>query len=103
MAGLWRKNGIGPKYLVTRRDGTTPDWSWFVLGARDKNAPAGLRGYADECERNGEDPQYVADVRAMADEWEQYRKDHGDGDPTAPPHRKDDPATIAKMNGTGGA
>lgn len=99
MPGLWRKSGIGPKYLVTRRDGTVPPWSWFVLGSRDPAAPVALRAYADECERLGEDPQYVSDVRELATEFESELAALGKGDASAPPHRKDDPETIAKMNG----
>lgn len=90
---------VGGKYLVQRRDGTVPPWPWFVLGAADKNAPAGLRGYANECEKNGLDPVYVADVRAVADKWEADLKAgvYEEGDPDAPRHRTDDPAIVAKM------
>jgi hypothetical protein len=101
MAGLWRKNPRTPggKYLVKRRDGTIPEWAWFVLGAADEAAPAGLRGYADKCEELGLDPQYVADVREMADAWEHdlAAGKHKKGDPDAPRHRRDDPATVAEM------
>ncbi len=37
------------------------------------------------------------DVRAMADEFEAYRAAHGAGDPAAPRHRTDDPATVERM------
>lgn len=97
---LWRNDPSikgGCKYLVTRRDGTHPECPWFVFLARDKYAPAGLRAYADAAEKGGEDPAYVADIRAEADHWERVRAAMGDGDPAAKPHRKDDPGTIAKM------
>jgi hypothetical protein len=101
MAGLWRNNeGTREgKYLVTRRDGTIPEWMHFVLGAADEAAPAGLRGYADKAELLGFDPKYVADVRAMADQWERDLATGAipKGDPDAGRHRKDDPATVAKM------
>lgn len=99
MAGLWRKGDVAPegKYLVTRRDGTVPEWPNFVLGARDKAAPVALRAYADEAERQQYDPQYVADIRELAAYFEEYAQAEGHGDPDAPPHRKDDPATIEKM------
>jgi hypothetical protein len=101
MAGLFRNNPETSegKYLVKRRDGTIPEWMWFVLGSADPNAPAGLRGYADEAEKNGFDPRYVADVRAMADEWERELASGSVpvGDPDAPRHRIDDPATVAEM------
>ena len=102
MPGLFSKNPATPegKYLVQRRDGTTPQWPHFVLAASD---PAALRAYADEADRLGKDPVYVRDVLQLADDFDAWRADHGDGDPDAPPHRKDDPATVAKMNRGRGA
>ena len=99
MPGLWRKqDGTREgKYLVQRRDGTVPEWPSLVLGARDPAAPAAIRAYADECERQGFEPVYVADMRWLADEFEAYRAEHGEGDPMAPRHRVDDPEIIAKM------
>ena len=99
MSGLWRFGNTAPegKYLVTRRDGTVPEWPNMVFGAKDPAAPAALRAYADEGERLGYDQQFVSDVRRMADEFEDYCATHGQGDPDAPPHRKDDPETIEKM------
>lgn len=85
------------KYLVQRRDGSVPDWPWFVLAATDPAAPAALRAYADAAEHAGMDPAYVADVRAMADGWDRYRAQAGVGDPDAPPHRTDDPAVVAAL------
>lgn len=32
----------GKKFLVLRRDGTIPDWPWFVLGGEDPMAPGAL-------------------------------------------------------------
>ena len=98
---LWKKSIIAPegKYLVQRRDGTVPEWPNFVLGGRDPTAPFALRAYADATEKQeGHDAQFVQDVRDLAVEFEEYLIEHGEGDPMAPPHRKDDPATIAKMN-----
>lgn len=99
MAGLWRNRKDTPegKYLVTRRDGTTPEWSWFVLGARDPAAPAALLAYAERCESLGMDPAYVQEVRGMAVDWEQERERLGTGMPDGPPDRTDDPDVIAKM------
>lgn len=94
---LWRKVMRGCKFLVLRRDGTQPLWQHFVLGARDPAAPAGLRGYANKAEDLGMDPQYVADIREMADEWEQALKQNPPGDPDAAPHRVDDPRIIDMM------
>lgn len=99
MSGLWRYSNKAPegKYLVTRRDGTVPEWPNFVIGAKDPAAAVALRAYADEAHRLGYDSTFVGDVRRLADEFEDYRTKHGLGDPDAPPHRKDDPETLAKM------
>jgi hypothetical protein len=99
MAGLFSKNPATPggKYLLQRRDGTVPPWPFFVMAASDPAAPAGIRAYADEAERLGMDPQYIADLRQLADEFPVWRDMNGTGDPDAPAHRTDDPATIAKM------
>lgn len=105
MARLWRnteetKEG---KYLVQRRDGTVPRWPWFVLGGADPAAPAGLRAYADKSEELGFDPAYVADIRELANDYEQYLAENGSGDPDAPRHRVDNPKIIAKMREGRGA
>jgi hypothetical protein len=85
------------KFLVLRRDGSVPEWPNFVLGARDPAAVAALLAYADAAEGLGYDDQFVHDVRRLAVVFSDYREDHGDGDPDAPPHREDDPEVIAKM------
>ena len=97
--GLWRNNPATPegKYLVKRRDGTIPEWPYFVIGAKDPAAPSGLRGYANKARALGMDEQYCNDVLGMAERFEEYRIDHGPGDPDGKRHRKDDPATIAEM------
>lgn len=105
LSGLWRRNAQTPegKYLVTRRDGTIPDWPNFVIGAKDPAAPAALRAYAAEARRVGMNAQYVADILWLAEEFEHYRAEHGEGDPDRGRHRKDDPATILKMKGAQGS
>jgi hypothetical protein len=106
MAGLFRNNEETRegKYLVTRRDGTLPEWPYFVIGAKDPASTAALLAYADAGEAFcGFDPQFVADVRALAKEFTEYRKAHGVGDPDGAPHREDDPATIEKMKAAKGA
>lgn len=96
---LWRRDPSTPegKYLVKRRDGTIPEWPNLVIGAKDPAAPAAIRAYADEAERLGMNAQYVADMRWLAEEFECYRLQHGEGDPDRGKHRVDDPATIAEM------
>jgi hypothetical protein len=105
MARLWRnvpetKEG---KYLVERRDGTIPAWPHFVLAASDPASPDALRAYADAAERTGFDPQFVADIRAMAGDFEEWRRENGPGDPDAPRHRVDDPVIVAEMSKGKGA
>ena len=105
MARLWR-NTDGTregKYLVTRRDGTVPEWPYFVIGAADPAAPNALLAYANAAEQLGMDPGYVADIRAMATDWIVWRREHSTGDPDAPRHRTDDPETVAKMRQADGA
>lgn len=89
------------KFLVVRRDGTIPPWSHFVLGARDPAAPAALRAYAKAAETRGFDIEYCDSVRDLAHDFEVERARLGDGDPEAPPHRKDNPAILALMRHEG--
>jgi hypothetical protein len=101
MAGLFRnsKGTREGKYLVKRRDGTVPEWPWFVLGAKDPAAPAAIKAYATECAILGMDPKYVSDLIALSHEFERYRLHHGSGDPDAGRERIDDPTTVAEMQG----
>jgi hypothetical protein len=87
----------GGKYLVQRRDGTVPDWPYFVIGAADPCAPAALYAYAEAAEEWRMDPQYVVDLKELAEEFKEWHKEHEIGDPDAPRHREDDPEIIAKM------
>lgn len=99
MRGIWKYGTDAPegKFLVQRRDGSVPEWPNFVLGAKDPAAVPALLAYADAAEYLGYDPQFAEDVRALAHEFKNYRTKHGGGDPDAPPHRVDDPETVAKM------
>lgn len=85
------------KYLVQRRDGTVPDWPYFVIAASDPAAPAALRAYADAAEAEGMDPEYVEDLRGQAGDFDQWRRENGAGDPDAPLHRTDDPEVVARI------
>lgn len=88
------------KFLVVRRDGSVPHWPHFVLGARDVHAPVALRAYAEAVRQSGFlDPEYADSVQELAGDFERYRDKHGDGDPDAPPHRKDNPNVISAMRG----
>jgi hypothetical protein len=101
MPGLWKYNKDTPegKYLVKRRDGTVPDWPHFVLGGADPAAPWALRAYAVAAFLLGFDRAYACDVWRRARDFVAYRCDpaHRKGDPDAPRHRIDDPATVAEM------
>jgi hypothetical protein len=105
MAGLWRNRSDSPegKYLLKRRDGTIPQWPFFVIAASDPAAPTAINAYARKARNLGMDSQYIEDLFRLADEFEQWRIDHGDGDPDAPRHRIDDPAIIAEMRRGRGA
>src|SRR5215467_4596370 len=85
------------KFLVIRRDGSVPEWPYLVMGARDPAVPPALRAYADAA--HGMDEEYLSDIRALADSFEQYRMIHGPGDPDAPPHRPDDPEVVRMIRG----
>ena len=87
------------KFLVVRRDGSVPAWPHFVMGARDEAVPAALRAYADKAAELGWEPEYVASIRELAADFEQYRATKGDGDPVSPPHRTDDPKVLRAMTG----
>ena len=88
------------KFLVVRRDGSVPHWPHFVLGARDPAAPTALRAYANACAELGLDNAYVSSLWELAADFERYRAEQGDGDPDAPPHRRDDPDVIEAMQGS---
>lgn len=87
------------KYLVVRRDGTIPSWPHFVIGGDDPSAPAALRAYAEDAEQRGLDPEYVASIRELADDFS--RRQGGKADPDKAPHRQDNPAIIELMRGQG--
>ena len=99
LAGLWINNPDTPegKYLIKRRDGSVVEWPNFTLGAKDPAASIALRAYASEAGRRGMNREYVDDIFDLADTFECYRHEHGEGDPDRGRHRKDDPATIAEM------
>lgn len=72
------------------------------MGSRDPATPFALRAYADVGEQLRYDPLYIADIRQLADDWDAYREEHGEGDPDAGPHRPDDPAVVNRIPATGG-
>jgi hypothetical protein len=103
MTRVWAKDPDGKapegKFLVVRRDGTVPRWPHFVLGARDPCVPIALRAYAAKAQSLGYDQAYVDSVVELASDFERYCEAHGEGDPDAGPHRKDDPQVISAMRG----
>lgn len=93
----------GCKYLVVRRDGTLPQWPYFVLGGADPYAREALWAYADAIETQQGDKEYADSVRQLAEDFENWRIDNVTGDPIAPPHRKDEPSVIDAMEQPGGS
>jgi hypothetical protein len=91
MPGLW------DKFLVVRRDGTVPDWPYLVMGARDPYVPEAIRRYAEVAQAGGEDDDYVNDLYRLANSFEEYRQEHGAGDPAASAHREDDPSVVGRI------
>jgi hypothetical protein len=85
------------KFLAVRRDGSVPEWPYLVIGARDPAAPAALRAYAAKASELGMGADFTDDVLRLADSFDEYRLLHGEGDPDAPAHRADDPATVERM------
>ena len=98
-SGLWINNPDTPegKYLVKRRDGSIVEWPNFTLGARDAAAPTALRAYANKALALGMNQQYVNDIFELADKFDEYRREHGEGDPDKGKHRIDDPVIIEEM------
>jgi hypothetical protein len=105
LKGLFRDNPTTPegKYLVKRRDGTVPPWPSFVLGGADPHAAVALRAYAqsiNEARLRGETQfteEFVKALFRWCDEFDNWRKQHGEGDPGMGAHRIDDPTVIAEM------
>lgn len=85
------------KFLIVRRDGTTPEWPHFVMGARDPAVPIALIRYADQAIACGMDPAFAASVVELSEDFKRYRETTGAGDPDAPPHRIDLPLAIGMM------
>lgn len=96
---LWvkTKEWAEGKFLVVRRDGTTPDWPHFVMGARDPCVPAALRAYVAEARKRKWGEDYCSSIEELALDFEQYRMKAGDGDPESKPHRTDNPLAISMM------
>jgi hypothetical protein len=91
VAKLW------DKYLVQRRDGSVPEWPYFVIAASDPAAPNALRAYANDAQFHGMGKEYYEDVLKLAERFEQWLQENGAGDPDAANHRKDDPTVVSKI------
>lgn len=83
--GLWRFQGLPPKYTVRRLDGSIPAWPSFVLGARDPAAAVALRAYADAATRLNYPPAVARDALTLADQFDAYRATHGASSPDPAP------------------
>lgn len=104
MATLWRRDEAtkeGKYPIVLRRDGKPVTDRHFVMLLRDPCVAAALRAYAEEASRRGLDEEWVADVVRLAQESDEISaaamqdETRKKPDPDKPPHRKDDPATLA--------
>lgn len=102
--GLWFNNDGTPegKYpIVLRRDGSPVTTPYFVILVRDPCFDAAMTAYAHEAERLGFEAAYVADIREMVARAPEVRaaieaeRRLRPSDPDAPPHRRDDPVTLA--------
>ena len=96
------------KYLVVRRDGTTPDWPHFVLAGVDPASPTALRAYAVEARRLGMAEDFCSSVEELAAQYSALAVQRASdaavlgvkgADPDKGPHRKDCPEVIAMMRG----
>lgn len=85
------------QYLVKRLDGTIVEWPNFVLGAEDPAAPVALRAYAFAALARGMNAQYVAGIRRLADQFDQYRTTQGEADPYRGRKRKEDPVRVEQI------
>lgn len=98
MARLWRNDFATPegKYpIVLRRDGKPVETPYLVMLMKDPCFDAAMAAYADEAERRGFDPEYVADIRDLVARAPELRAQTTPGDPDAPPHRTEDPVLLA--------
>lgn len=72
------------KYLVVRRDGSIPNWRWFVLGSRDPAASAALKAYAQAAHELGMADQYIDKLISIQRSFESDFNALGSSDPDAP-------------------
>lgn len=92
----------GGKFLVLRRDGTVPEWPYFVLGAKDPAASSALLAYADAAEKMKMDPEYVQDIKDLAREFAEIRHRRGPSQPDetkSTAERKDHPVVMDLLTG----
>ena len=82
---------------MCRRDGTVVEWPNFVLGGRDAAAAHALRAYAIYGLAHGYNEGYCSAIFKLAETFDIYRENYGQGDPDKGKHRKDDPETVEKM------
>lgn len=96
--GLWQG-----KYLLVRRDGTSPAWNnlAFVLGPRDPHAAAGIIGYVESMMKDPDhDKAYCQALLDLAASHDGYQAEHGVGDPTAHPWRPEAHDVMTALQGT---
>ncbi len=88
----------GKKFLVLRRDGTIPEWPWFVMGAEDPLAAGALYHYAGLCEEAGYSKEYVDMVMRAVDAMQSWAATKAMQRPDQAPPRKEDPSVLIKLD-----
>ena len=90
------------KYLVTRMDGTVPDWPWFVLGANDVLAHAALETYEHGAGVAGVNRGYRELLKAVRLEFTRWQERNSlDGTPweDSPEDVAQDPVMVGLATG----
>lgn len=106
MTGLFKNDPEtreGKYPIILRRDGSVVDRPNFVLLASDPAAVLALIVYANQCRIHGYDPEYVEEVRQLADDFETWREENrlDTHDVDRPNDREDDPAILAWARSVG--
>jgi hypothetical protein len=85
------KTMMKDKFLVIRRDGTVPEWPWFVLGGRSPWSLEAAKAYLGAAERGGADEAHLEAIRGIVAAMEAHPKggDHEFG--------PDDPSILQVM------
>lgn len=95
--GLWQG-----KYLLVRRDGTSPHWNnlAFVLGPRDPHAQVAVIAYVESMMKDPKhDKAYCEALLRLAESYDDYQSEHGLGEPAAHPWRPEAHDVMTALHG----